>query len=274
MMASQSSLCSFILLVDKRMARIYRFDRACALVSPDFDYLEDPRSLFEFFWRLSNPHYCNTIFGADDNVKMASPIDLIYAEQSCLQSQKYRERWNKRKDCDNNRAIAVPSVSPDVEEGLFVTLRKRNLSCKTVPSSVYIHEALRIGDRSRARFTVKEAWYTSDSNNEVELHRQIQDHADLQRTPVVGVPRLVYGGNIDQIARKKTFSTDLHQTTHYTDGPCKRAGCGPLVHHRLVFDAVGDPLHTFRTTRILVEAIRDAVVGHRIAHDANILHRN
>ncbi|EPS97259.1 hypothetical protein FOMPIDRAFT_1052476 [Fomitopsis schrenkii] len=45
-------------------------------------------------------------------------------------------------------------------------------------------------------------------------------------------------------------------------------------HMRLVMKTVGRPLSSFKSTRVLVTAIRDAILGHRQAFIAGLIHRN
>ncbi|KAH9915722.1 uncharacterized protein B0H18DRAFT_89201 [Fomitopsis serialis] len=45
-------------------------------------------------------------------------------------------------------------------------------------------------------------------------------------------------------------------------------------HVRLVLGTVGIPLSRFNSTKELVEALRDAIIGHRAAYEAGIMHRD
>ncbi|KAI0274349.1 hypothetical protein BGY98DRAFT_920846, partial [Russula aff. rugulosa BPL654] len=72
------------------------------------------------------------------------------------------------------------------------------------------------------------------------------------------------------------------KTQDYLKGPggrgewCPGRPCvEPYVHYRLVLETLGQPLNTFKSTRQLCEAIRDAIVAHTAAYErARILHRD
>ncbi|EPQ53859.1 hypothetical protein GLOTRDRAFT_14925, partial [Gloeophyllum trabeum ATCC 11539] len=46
------------------------------------------------------------------------------------------------------------------------------------------------------------------------------------------------------------------------------------VHHRCILRSVGIPLTRFKSTRQLLEAIRDAVEGHKAMNENGVMHRD
>ncbi|TFK79020.1 hypothetical protein K466DRAFT_606466 [Polyporus arcularius HHB13444] len=66
-----------------------------------------------------------------------------------------------------------------------------------------------------------------------------------------------------------------HQTFSWAIGDVKKRTFNERSHMRLVIDDVGRPLTKAKNTKELVRALRDAVIGHRLAFEkAGVLHRD
>jgi len=104
-MASRSSLFTFVVGIYGDTARIYRFDLSAAVVSRAFIHLEEPHLLHEFLWRFVNPmdNAC-TIVGDDPIVRLAGPDNRRLAEElakthkKCVFDDGNRKAWMGRTD--------------------------------------------------------------------------------------------------------------------------------------------------------------------------------
>ncbi|EED82228.1 predicted protein [Postia placenta Mad-698-R] len=94
------------------------------------------------------------------------------------------------------------------------------------------------------------------------FYQRIKEYCDRTNTQMFGVAYLVSGTDLG--ARE-------HQLKHRNS---ERPEQGERSHIRLVLRTVGRPLGTFRYSRQLVLALRDAILGHQLAYKAGVLHRD
>ncbi|OSX62237.1 hypothetical protein POSPLADRAFT_1046609 [Postia placenta MAD-698-R-SB12] len=165
--------------------------------------------------------------------------------------------FDYRKDPGFMRRFLWNFVNP--KSGLE-TLGQDDLSSK--PTKRDMEEALRRGDTSGKRYIIKESWRQVIRPLEMVFYQRIKEYCDRTNTQMFGVAYLVSGTDLG--ARE-------HQLKHRNS---ERPEQGERSHIRLVLRTVGRPLGTFRYSRQLVLALRDAILGHQLAYKAGVLHRD
>ncbi|KAH9884204.1 hypothetical protein C8Q73DRAFT_796322 [Cubamyces lactineus] len=142
---------------------------------------------------------------------------------------------------------------------------------------------------------IKEAWRQVVRIPESVFYRRLKKTIPLEER--IGLPSLVEGGDLGarEVAQWEAASKPsgrvlrsranraaprppphpMHQTFTWRLTVGESATARERSHMRLVINTVGRPLSRFRSTKELVTAIRDAILGHRLAMErGGILHRD
>ncbi|KAH9038581.1 hypothetical protein EDB85DRAFT_1887952 [Lactarius pseudohatsudake] len=96
---------------------------------------------------------------------------------------------------------------------------------------------------------------------------------DIAKLGLAGdVPLLPECGRTDSPAVQRTISQQFAKGYDWCPGQPR---VDPYVHYRLVLETLGEPLHTFKSTRELCEVLRNAITAHTGAYErVGILHRD
>ncbi|KAI6142706.1 hypothetical protein BKA82DRAFT_25818 [Pisolithus tinctorius] len=239
---SQFRIFAFSIVVFNDHARLVRWDRAGAVVSTRFNYVQNSNLLTDFIWRFS--HLSREERGHDRSV---SPAKLSKQE-----TQKVRQALGLKAGTPLF-AFTVPHEDGDkVFYGPRFPFPVRSLvgrSTRTVPVCHFINGEPR-------KLFLKEYWRPEGMRGEIEIYQHLIRHN------VEHIAPLVCGGDVPR------GETRTHE----------HAKTRPISHrllHRLVLDFVGRRLTEFKSTKELAQAVLHAMTAHWLAFDkAGILHRD
>lgn len=281
-MLAQGKLYVFALGVYGRLARIYRVDRAGMIVSPSFEYAEQPESISEFLTRFINPSIPGrdcAVLGSDDTTW--TPTDEEYAW-----ARSYARRL------EGPAQPTAPVIDP-IEQCRWFTLG--GFSKNKTEYLRYKLVSAREGDvfgrgttvwkaltTEGERVIVKEVWHPLSRLSEGSHYADVLGYAQGEGLDLgdVGISLLLRGEDLgakeQRIERPglKVSRTGLEALkSHSQDTPIGHQTISSRVlgevnwsdcdrnHERLVFETSGVPLAQFGRTRDLVQAMRDAILG-------------
>ncbi|KAJ8496372.1 hypothetical protein ONZ51_g1136 [Trametes cubensis] len=298
LMLTHGLLAAYTIGIYGDMIRIARFDHACAVASSAFSIKtrEGLRILQDFFWRFAHPTQ-GTILGCDETVTKMTVDHCNWLRAALgdeatellqgvdLQEGRVVEVWSD--DLEETKPTQyVLFKLIDVNARLFSRATMVWLSVEYDPEKVPHAPELRI---------VKEAWRQIVRTPESAFYERFNKHIPPEER--TGLPNLVGGGDLGarEVARwdsakhpstrvlrprrntvaPRVHPHPMHQTFTWRLAAGDAAKVRERSHMRFVVDTVGRPLSRFRSTRELVTAIRDAIIGHRLAMlRAGVLHRD
>jgi hypothetical protein len=256
---------AFSVLIFGKKARLFRWDRAGAIVSEAFDYVNDSH-LIEFFRRYDN--LSPEERGQDTSVKAPSESDRADAakmlEPERLQGESDEEFSRRREYLDP--AAFVEYTVYDSRGGAEGT------SCRFVgPPPLKLPRSLRgrasrgapVWDVEHKRICfIKDTWRINSPDQLVEG----KVYEILHSKDVPNIARTVVHGDV---APRERTAVNYHTT--YTDKLCGSQepwcvlsqGIQGYIHYRIVLDTVGKDYTMFGCGRELLEATLDAMKGIR-----------
>ncbi|KAF8997893.1 hypothetical protein BDQ17DRAFT_1428788 [Cyathus striatus] len=275
-----ASSCCYVYVIGvystTHQMRIYRFDRSGS-VSCGFSYLQKPQVIREFLWRLVNPLHGipNTIVGWDETIRLPNTKDIKIMQEevkrfdSSVILDKSNCRWVKvrlNRDAFLSRRINGDSSSGSTSSSVVTTGSDQNLPYYDVEGftfgpalykssglfsrATYVTRILvDVPDHGYHEFVMKDAWHQRIRRPESEFYERIQEHSD---------------SGTDSQRGHTTATLRLQNQNDSSERSRGRSLTGPI----------GRPLVDYPTTKDLVVAMRDAVVGHFIARSCGVLHRD
>ncbi|EMD37066.1 hypothetical protein CERSUDRAFT_124044 [Gelatoporia subvermispora B] len=292
----------FIIGIYGFTARIYRFDRAGCIASPSFNYCERPEIFRMFFWRLVHPPSGLSIAGADPTVSQPMASDWKWASK--VLREKYSEELPQGAR-QVGRWLAIPSKDPNAAPERFLAIELRFINSNLFGRATTVWIALRRttdGDLDDGvKYAVKDSWRQQIRPSETACLERL---AEEYKSDLYGLPDFKFGGDLSvwearQWSQKLTVTGNVrrsprlvaktgnmsgdeavpvlpHITCHQTVSAkvAKKDICYERCHMRFATQCIGRPLSTFSSTKEMVTAIKDAVIGHQNAWNAGVLHRD
>ena len=270
LLVSQSRLFVFVVGVYGKLARIFRFDHAGAVCSSAFNYtkLEGSRLLYEFLWRLTHPSekHC-TFVGADPTVQL-------------VPSGKHADVAAKLHDA----GVAVHDATEAAKAYRYITVGSATRNSKRylaydllfinphlISRATTVWEAIEVDSDGHPRgnpVVIKDAWRQLARQMENEHYDDIFTLAADAASIVPGIAKFMLGEDLGSVecAAMDRGEPGGRGVGHLTV-TARHATRKPIhphnerSHMRLVLATVGIPLSRFKSTREMVEALRDAVRG-------------
>ncbi|KAF9475140.1 hypothetical protein BDN70DRAFT_865329 [Pholiota conissans] len=238
-------------------ARFIRWDRAGAIVSRSFNYIQSPNILATFFWCYS--HASRLDRGHDPSVSKPSKkekeaaVDVFWREKGIFHSEFLK--------------VMVPDrESPKDEKGVLIPLPLEYLSSSpfaraTRPTLAYDLEKKRL-------VFMKDYWRPKDNPKEGDIYAHLHKH---------GVRHIAEFGAGNDVRNHATLTAKFA-----TEGwACQRASedtepiIPELVQYRMTLLVIGRRLDDYHCTRNFVFAVKDAMEAHDDAYfKAKVLHRD
>ncbi|GBE81228.1 hypothetical protein SCP_0309550 [Sparassis crispa] len=260
----QHRLFCFMVFICKSHARLIRWDRAGAVVSAGFDYIEEPEKLHNFMYRLGKMN--NVQRGYDPTVVLANPGEVEAMRRCESKLNDYHKRCLKEMMSDGwpiykiefkpSDVVNVPGMSPSSSR-YYLVGRARSSSYSLAGRATRGYVAY---DMNTERLAFLKDTWRPDS---VNVHPERQVYERLYQHGVRNhVATLICGGDVD-ISPQKT------RTQEFDDGLMGR------IHYRIVVKEVGRPLEDYANVREMIIVIKHAILAHHIAWTlAEILHRD
>ncbi|KAF8652774.1 hypothetical protein AX16_004166 [Volvariella volvacea WC 439] len=264
-MAVQFRLHMFSILLCGRYARFIRWDRSAAIASRRFDFVDNPRIVFDFFKRYAQLTHAQRVF--DPGVSLATKQQGIAARR---QLRKFAlEYW-----C--GRALDLPQeriVKNDARPFVcWISNGKRYI----VPAPLCDTECFSpFGRVSRGRLVYElgggKLRYLKDSWREDSPYTK----------PEAEIYRLLEEKGVEYVARMSDGGDTGHQTVGHEYKSCtwvsqnKGLRVQHLYGHIVALVDIGRDIETFKTAHQLVTCLADAMEGHKQALEkAGVLHRD
>ncbi|KAH9960890.1 hypothetical protein BC827DRAFT_1384148 [Russula dissimulans] len=265
---SQFRVFTFAVVLFGDSGRLLRWDRSGIIYTESFNWAKKPDTLFEFFWRLN--FLSDVDRGYDTTVTSVTDDEVEVA----LNKLKTYEGLENVQASDLHQFLVHDDHTTDGQPGRYIA-----------PSPIWDTEALfgrstfgyiAYDVASTDLVYLKDFWRTDlpDIQKEGDVYRELHN-AQVPHIPTLGragdVPLSPDHVNALSFAVQRTKTRDYVGREWCPGRPCVER----YVHYRLVLKTLGRPLNTFRSTRQLCEAIRDAIEAHTAAYEkAQILHRD
>ncbi|KAJ7506393.1 hypothetical protein B0H11DRAFT_1707161 [Mycena galericulata] len=262
LMASASCYV-FVVSIFRNNARLFRVDRSGYIVSERFDWSKDVRIFPEFYLRLytgvkggilGHDSTTSTPTQAEKQEMFAQLRHLPQYESMSFEDATDRSRWVKVNLRGDRRAF---TVGPPIfqSKGFFGrgTRVERVLIENESPPQMY---------------AMKDAWRQACRLRESYYYEVIQNYADQHyEGKTKGLATCV--GSVDL-----STSDPKHQKT--ITAALREGGNAFLdrCHDRSLFTPVGFALDHYSSTKQLVQALRNAIIGHEFALRAGVMHRD
>ncbi|KAI0066541.1 hypothetical protein BV25DRAFT_1397382, partial [Artomyces pyxidatus] len=259
---------SFSIILMGTFGRLIRWERGGAIVTELFDWTEDQDGLAEFLWRFT--HLDDVERGRDDSVTKPTPDEITLARAALtLEIDSYPdgvpEILHKFRVCDDVTG----------QEHWFVAPLSSSHSNVLTGRATFGYVAYDL-DRDICVY-LKDSWRIAlpEMTPEGEIYRRLHQHN------VPNIADFRCAGDVQWqtgFAPKKAISHMQATVTHFYRNEhwaCYSRTLIPHIHYRLSLDTIGRPLKTFKSTKQLCSAIRDAIQAHASAvTDAMVLHRD
>ncbi|TFY57946.1 hypothetical protein EVJ58_g6716 [Rhodofomes roseus] len=206
----------FVLLVGiyGSKARIYRFDRAGAVVSQAFQYAREPAIFYEFLWRLVHPHHaaCRVV-GGDPTIRLANKREQQKAQNwvhkldpTCIFTHE------DRKAC---RFITVNNKKGNdkASSRKYLVYRLLFVNPRLFTRGTAVWEALELNTENEStgkRVVIKDYWRQLVRTPESDFYEDMID-AHMEFT---GVAEYKYG---EDLGAPELEARDLHQPPTFPD---------------------------------------------------------
>ncbi|EIW58068.1 uncharacterized protein TRAVEDRAFT_21480 [Trametes versicolor FP-101664 SS1] len=255
LMFANGFLASFMLGIYGDVVRIARFDYTCCVASAPVSLktAEGLRAVQEFFWRRTG-----AVVGADPTVRKLTTADTTWLREHLGSDADLLDDV----DIDEARWVKVWDDDKPTDPRAFILFRLLNVNARLFSRSTMvwlgIEDARFCNGESNAETdehvelrVIKEAWRQVIRIPEQKFYTRLKEEIpDEER---IGLPDLLCGGDLGERDVKRW-----------------EAACAAKVWY-----TVGRPLSCFKTTKELVMALRDAIVGHQLAMKrAGVSHRD
>lgn len=297
-MLAQGRLFAFCVGIYGHMDRIFRFDRAGAVCSPLFDYINEPQHLHEFLWRFVHPiDEHRAVVGEDPTTSLGSSRDRGNVRRISKQHDPSYQHTP-----EHQKAIRRFTVKNERgEEKKYLAYKLIFVNTRLCSRASMLWEAFELDDEDEAtgvRVVIKEAWRQFERPSELRHYQDLQQAAAEETAEdmaafLAGFAELERGDDLGlretrELARaghamassKKLEATgsvddmDEHELTqltfppefvsgHRTVSACCR-GSRPGFERgqiRLVMKTMGTPITDFKSTYEMASGICDAVKG-------------
>ncbi|GJE92009.1 hypothetical protein PsYK624_081620 [Phanerochaete sordida] len=271
----------FQLVIVCSRARFIRWDRAGAIVSERFDYVQESELLANFLWRLSS--MSDVQRGWDPAVNRASKREATLFREAVSAFVRGMEARSENSVPVRNLPLAERSLDGT---GTYPVWKIRVLNELTGDSSSLVvnrpfagHHSV-TGRATRAYIAydllqgrlvfMKDSWRDTDP----KLLPEFDTYQELREHEVPFIPKVLYGGDVHDLGGQR------HETLTHVYADRKNSWLiidrefDRLVHHRIVQD-IAFPLDAVANVREFVQAMHDALCAIDKAYNsAGILHRD
>ena len=267
--ARQHRLFIFQIILINRFARFIRWDRAGAVVTELFDYVDNPNLLAEFLWRFS--HMNDKGRGFDPTVTLANAKEKKQFELAVRGYMDNVKAFTKANFHGGPSIRALPGVEDTLDgTNTYQTCKVHVMDSATRKSTDLIirrpfsAHSLLWGRATRAYVAydlktarlvcLKDTWRLDHP----DLRAESKIYRDLQRHDVPHIPIVFYGGDVR--------STDRQPQETLTQALAKEEDAWRItadtfekyIHHRLVQD-IAYPLDNLVDERELIQVLHDVL---------------
>jgi hypothetical protein len=237
---SQYRTHAFSVLIVRDTARIIRWDREGAVVTTPINYNSD-LSLAEFFSRYAKAP--PELRGVDTTVSSASKVEAKSARAALKLpgSRRMLKTSVRNTGGDGTRTLIIPAP-------IALAMAPIGRGTRACPAYDPVKQCV---------VFFKDSWRINFSG----IHPEGETYAKLNAANVGNVATCLACGDVPCWPEQETQTKKLS----FCDWACHVSiPIIPHTHYRLVLDLVGNKLTEFTSSRELVQAVRDALVGESI----------
>ena len=252
LLARQQRTFAFSLLICGSHARFIRWDRAGAIVTRHFDYHRHPRLLAEFFWRfgqlsaaLRGHDPTAHLVGAAERTRFRLAISSYAESLADRQIPKLQDACDPTYPCYRITVTGTDGTSRDY-------LLQRPISSPSSPVGRSTRGYFALDLTSNEIVFLKDYWRPTDSARPPEA--DVYDA--LRQSSIPHLPHVRVAGDVPD--REDRGQCTLTDRWRHTPGICSGSSVKLYRHHRVVQD-VAFSLETIRSSRELVQAIRNTI---------------
>ncbi|KAJ7770645.1 hypothetical protein B0H16DRAFT_218663, partial [Mycena metata] len=284
LMASNACYVFVVSVFRHGMARIFRFDHSGFRATPAFDWKTETKIFPIFFFRLYNPNgNVGRMAGDDDTISIPTATDKREMYEAMRKHDFYNEAFETQEDVTKH-SLWITAVRFKDVNGKRVSEIVR---CFTIGSSLSYSDGL----FSRAThvyrvileddvhleeppiYALKDVWRQACRRPEVDFYDTIAKHCSENVDPVDVDGMAKCHGSIDLSVSTGAPGATWDCTRHRTCSARKGASFD-RCHTRSLLTPVGKPIKSFPSTKAMVQALYRAVLHHKIAFEAGVLHRD
>lgn len=222
---------TFSVFIVKDRARLLRWDRGGAVVTESFPY-NDESYLFDFFFRYN--HAGPAVRGHDTTVRKATDGELRHAKAKVVEFE------------NENRLLTVSVLQKD-----YVILAP--CAQAEIPVGRWTRTSVAYDCQSNKPVFFKDSWRVS--------HPEVTPEGDIyEMLRKENVPNVPHCLDHEDVGSETYHSTRTHEFVRFTNKPASKT-ITHYRHYRLVLDTVGRELTSFTSSKELVTAIHDSLVG-------------
>ncbi|KAJ7497662.1 hypothetical protein FB451DRAFT_1550478 [Mycena latifolia] len=264
---------SFVVSIFGRHARLFRVDRSGYITTDAFNWTTNHLVFPEFLWRLYRGGEPGRILGADATLSIPLPREKVemhakLAQLTSLQTEYHK--WTLAEATARSRWVdvvidGVPKRCFTVGDPIF---QSKGLFCR----GTRVDRVLVEGEDPPQMHVMKDAWLQACRRPESDFYAVIQDYLKENKEKYgddmpVGLTTCIGSYNLAESYPDdhRTITAALRKDGHTLQDRC---------HYRTVSKDVGFALDKYLDTKTLVQAMRDAINGHRFALEAGVLHRD
>ncbi|KAJ7457609.1 hypothetical protein B0H11DRAFT_1873602 [Mycena galericulata] len=269
------------------VVRIFRFDRTGFRASAPFNWLKAPNIFPTFFYRLYNPGTAGRMAGEDDTITTPTANEKTEMYNALCKNPFYKDLYPSQEEATDEslwiKAVRfepgtrVPQVVSCFTIGPILSHTDGLFSRATRVFRVILQEDA--DTASPIIYALKDAWRQECRRPEIDYYDVIAKYCANEADNVDAVVSAAMKsmakchGSVDLsiVGREPAIPGHnplLHKTSSATGNNFERR------HMRTLITPVGAPLRGFKSTKALVQALNSAVLHHRIAYDAGVLHRD
>ncbi|KAL6306925.1 hypothetical protein BKA93DRAFT_878241 [Sparassis latifolia] len=284
LLVGHSGLFAFVFGIFGHEARIFRFN-----------YVERPELFRQFFWNFVNPLCDTRISGDDPTVDTKITRSHLRWVEDVLEPEDVQGS-----DAEMHRWISADAVTKEGEtvKMNFLTVKLLFINPCLFSRSTTVWSAIDKDDISGKQYVIKDSWRQGLRESEMTYCSHIMKTLRDRNEEPFGLAVLRAGADLGDLEDKERMKLDdqireplvpgnaprrslLHPSrweghrtlSAFVRNP-KYAEKNDSRHIRLIQETLGIPLSNFRRTKRMVEALCDAIKGHRQAYSTGVLHRD
>ncbi|KAJ7081381.1 hypothetical protein B0H15DRAFT_470405 [Mycena belliarum] len=265
-------------------ARIFRFDRVGFRASHAFSWTDEPKILPTFFHRLYNPDdRPGRMYGEDDTISSPTDDEKQQMYEVLCRNEIYKRLYPTKAEATTTSLwIQAIRFSDDDERkptvvrcftiGHIISFSDGLFSRATRVYRVILKEDA--DSDNPPVYALKDAWRQGCRRPEVDYYDVIARHCKEKDIDMDAQGLARCHGSVDLSDLTDIDNAMWDPTSHRTRSTHSNDDSFERFHMRSLLTPVGRALESFKSTYSLVQALHTAILHHRIAYDAGILHRD
>lgn len=288
MLVRQPRVFVYTVLIARNTARLMRWDRCGAVVTEAFDYIQNPKPLLNFFYRLARASPRAQGFDTSVSLATKAQIDELYDYRRQLETsqapgavyeKEFIDEMKEDPDLYPFRQLEVPVFNRDSKSQPQPDTRQKSLTLIIGKRRTGIFSPVGRGTVGYIAYVVgqrklvflKDTW-RGDSPG---IPEELETYRKLYELGVDNIPRIVAGGDVlhektDDYPDREQYTRNQEYLSTKDENIIRRK------HYRLVTETLGLPLTKYHNSHAMVHVIRDALKAHRgaWANGKGVLHRD